>query len=156
MKAVVLRLAALTLGVVLLFTLNECGTHHGIGSPHKPTEEETKSFWATVNPWNLENAAEIDVTQIEFLIYAEDEAKSRETGKPVAGELAFSAFVQHSESMSNGIPMGEIIFQRPTKNFFLAVNEASLPEGIEIDCDGLQYVEWDLKGVGYTLSEKQG
>ena len=148
------RLVALSLGVMLLLTLNKCGTHHGIDSPHKPTEEEYWKFWASVNPWNLENAAEIDVTQIEFLIYAEDETESRETGKPVVGELSFSAFVQRSESTSDGVPMGEIIFRRPTKNFFLAVNEASLPDGIEIDCDGLQYIEWDLKGVGYTLSEK--
>ena len=151
---VFLRLAALAMGVMLLFTLNKCGTHHGIDSPHKPTEEEMKSFWATVNPWNLENAADIDMTQIEFLIYAEDEEKSRETGKPVAGELAFSAFVQKSEAMSDGIAMGEVVFRRPTKNFFLEVNEASLPEGIGIDCDGLQYVEWEQKGIGYTLFQK--
>ena len=151
---VVPRLLALVLGVVLLFTLDQCGTHHGIDSPHKPTEEEMKSFWATVNPWNLENAAEIDVTQIEFLVYAEDEEKSRESGKPVAGELAFSAAVRKSEAVSDGVALGEVIFQRPTKNFFLEVNETSLPEGIGIDCDGLQYVEWDMKGIGYTLFQK--
>ena len=82
--------------------------------------------------------------------------KSREAGEPVVGKLEFSAFVQHSESVANGVPMGQIVFRRPTKNFFLMVNEASLPEGIEINCDGLQYIVWELRSVGYTLSETSG
>ena len=156
LRMAALGLAALIFAVVIGELADGSLFELPIVSTHKPTEEEHWEFWASVSPWHLPDGVEIDVTQIEFWIYAEDEEKSREAGEPVVGKLEFSAFVQHSESVANGVPMGEIVFRRPTKNFFLMVNEASLPEGIEIDCAGLQYIEWNLKSVGYTLSEASG
>ena len=156
LRMVALGLAALIFAVVIGELADGSLFELPIVSTHKPTEEEYWQFEAYVSPWHLPNGAEIDVTQIEFWIYAEDEEKSREAGEPVVGKLEFSVFVQHSESVANGVPMGQIVFRRPTKNFFLMVNEASLPEGIEIDCAGLQYIVWELKSVVYTLSEASG
>ena len=150
---VLLRLAMLAMGVALMFFLGRCAESPRIDSSHKPTEEEYWEFRASVSPGGLENSAEIDVTQIEFLIYAEDEEKSLTTGEPVVGELSFSLFAQRSETTSNGVAQGEVVFRRPTKNFFLAVNEDSLPEGTKVDCEGLQYFEWGTKAFGFGMCE---